>query len=380
MPKYTAICAHGLEAIVAKELDQFGASNVQEQRGAVLFEGDQRVLYKTHLWSRCANRVLFPLREENVRNPDEVYELVKSFRWESFFKKNDSFAVEINVSGQANPTFKNSHFLRLRIKDAVVDRLRDKTGSRPDINLESPEIVVFAFLRSGKITIGLDATGKSLHERKYRRPGAKAPLKETLAAGILALANWNPDTVLYDPYCGSGTLLTEAGLIAANIAPGLGRRDFLFSRWPEYYDKLWQECVEEAKSLKIEINENMFYGSDYSESALEQARRNWMAAGLSSKTLKLIRSDFSKIETPPSEKCGLIVCNPPYGERIGEIDELKPEYKAMGDAFKKVYKGWTAQVFTGSSELAKCIGLRSTKRIPLFNGPIECRLLKFELY
>lgn len=381
MPGFFATCARGLEPILARELESFGSTSVVEGRGGVHFQADQKTLYNTHLWSRTANRVLYPLRESDVRDAEEVYDFVYSFRWETFFKNPETtLAVDCTISGQANESFRNSHFVRLRVKDAIVDRLRDKKGDRPNIDTENPDVSVYLYIRSGKATLGLDATGTSLHERGYRALGFTAPLKETLAAGILELTNWHVGMPLYDPFCGSGTFLIEAAMRAADIAPGLARHDFLFKHWPEFHEKLWRDCVEEAKSRKRAVPEGLFFGSDASNRSLTDAKESAGRAGLNAKTIQWQRADVLTLEAAPCEAKGVFVCNPPYGERLGEEEELKPLYKGIGDTMKKKFQGWTGFILTGNSTLAKCVGLRTARKIPLFNGAIECRLLRYDLY
>lgn len=388
MPRYFVTAARGLESTTAAELTALGATQTEVVPGGVFFEGAYDLLYKAHLWLRTASRVLFPLREFLAPNPDAVYEGVKDFRWEAFFQPRFTFSVDATVSmsksmergGRGHP-FNNSHFLRLRVKDAVVDRLREKRGTRPDVSIEDPDLTVYVHIREGKCFLYLDATGPSLHERGYRPPGAPAPLKETLAAGLVDLTGWDGSVPLADPLCGSGTILVEAALKAGRRAPGLlRRRRFLFMNWPEFNPKRWQELVEEAESMKCEVPAGLLYGCDSHPNAIRLSRQSLQRAGLSPNSVQFSQKELKDFRRPEGAEKGVLLANPPYGERLGEAEELGPLYKSFGDLCKQEFKGWDAYLFTGSSELAKQVGLRTSARIPLFNGSIECRLLRYELY
>lgn len=378
MSKYFVTCARGLEAITAAELRAFGAAT-QEQPGGVFFEGDQDALYRAHLQLRTGNRILLPLRSFPCRSPEDLYENVKKFKWETFLREGLTFAVDCTLSGNKSPALSHSQYAKLKAKDAIVDRMREKTGDRPNVNVESPDISVVIYVRDGVATLNMDATGPSLHERGYRSPDAAAPLKESLAAGILELAGWDPSTPLIDPMCGSGTLLAEGMLKACNIAPGLLREHYLFMNWPDFHEPRWEKLVSEAEDAAREPVSGQIFGFDQNPEAVRQSREALKELGFAG-AVEVMRRRFEEFEIPAGLKPGMIVMNPPYGERLDDVEGLKPLYKEMGDTFKKKCKGWKAAVFTGSSELAKVIGLRATRRIPLWNGPIECRLLTYYMY
>jgi putative N6-adenine-specific DNA methylase len=368
-----------VEEIAERELKALGSGKTEPAPGGVYFEGDQETLYKAHLWLRTGNRILLPLRTFPCRTPEDLYENLRKFRWETFLRGGLTFAVDCTLSGRNGPRLSHSHYARLKAKDAIADRMREKTGSRPDVDAEDPGLRVVIYIRDGVCTLNIDATGDSLHERGYRAPGAKAPLKETLAAGILAMAGWQPGTPIVDPMCGSGTLLAEAALIATNTAPGLLRSRFLFQNWPDFFGPRWEKCVREAEEARRPLPAGQIFGSDEDPEAVKQARRSLKAAGFGER-VSLERRKFEDFEPPAGVGAGFLVMNPPYGERLGEIEELKPLYKLMGDTFKRKLKGWRAAVFTGSPALAKSVGLRPTRRLPLWNGAIECRLLTYDLY
>lgn len=379
MSKYFVTCARGVEEITEQELLAIGAAKCERVPGGVYFEGEQDALYKAHLWLRTGNRILLPLRQFPCRNPEELYENLSKFKWETFFREDLTFAVDCTISGHSIPTMAHSHYAKLKAKDAIVDRMREKTGGRPNVDQDSPDLRIVLYIRNGVCTLNMDATGDSLHERGYRPRGAVAPLKETLAAAILKLSGWDPAVPLIDPMCGSGTLLAEAALIASNTAPGLLRERFLFMNWPDFYEPRWKQCVKEAEDARIPLPPNHIFGFDVEPSALEQAEESLQALGFGEEVV-LAERFFEDFERPEGMEKGFLVINPPYGERLGDEEELKPLYKMMGDTFKQQLKGWRAAIFTGSAPLAKSVGLRATRKIPLWNGAIECRLLTYDMY
>lgn len=379
MSRYFVTCARGVEEITEQELLSLGAAKCERVPGGVYFEGGQDELYRAHLWLRTGNRILLPLRTFPCRSPEDLYENLFKFKWETFLKGELTFAVDCTISGRTSPNLAHSHYAKLKAKDAIVDRLRGKTGSRPSVDAGQPDVRIVLYIRDGVCTLNMDATGDSLHERGYRPRGAAAPLKETLAAAILKLAGWDGSVPLVDPMCGSGTFLAEAALIATNTAPGLLRDRFLFMNWPDFYAPRWQQCVKEAEEARRELPPNLLFGFDVEGEALDQALQSFQAIGLENEIV-LEQRYFEDFERPEGVEKGFLIMNPPYGDRLGEVDSLKPLYTMMGDTFKQKLKGWRAAIFTGSSELAKSVGLRATRRIPLWNGPIECRLLTFDLY
>lgn len=379
MSKYFVTCARGVEEITAKELAQVGSTKTEVAPGGVYFEGDQDVLYKAHLWLRTGNRIFLPLRSFPCWNTDDLYNNLVKFKWETFFKGDKTFAVDCTISGRPNPNLSHSQYAKLRVKDAIVDRMREKTGDRPNVDVDRPDISVLVYVRDGVATLNMDATGRSLHERGYRARDSEAPLKETLAAAILILSEWNPNTPLIDPMCGSGTFLGEGALIASNTAPGLFRKEFLFMNWPDFYQPRWEKCVADAKAAQKPLAENQFWAFDQSGDAIIQTRRAFERIQFQ-RSLQAVQRSFEDFELPTGIPNGFLIMNPPYGERLGMDDDLKPLYKLMGDTFKKKLKGWNAGIFTGNLELAKSIGLRAKRKHPLFNGAIDSRLLTFEMY
>lgn len=379
MSKYFVTCARGVEEITEGELRDLGIKQIERVAGGVFFEGSQDDLYRAHLWLRTGNRILLILRSFPVRDPEDLYQNLLKFRWETFLKEGLTFAVDCTLSGRNPRELNHSHYARLKAKDAIVDRLRDKTGSRPDVDTENPDLRVVLYIRDGLCTLNMDATGDPLHERGYRARNALAPLKETLAASIIKFTGWEPGLPFVDPMCGSGTLVAEALLIAANIAPGALRARFSFMDWPDFHEPRWQALLAEAESKRREVPAGLFFASDHDPEAVRQTKQSLKILGLGDRAV-VVQGRFGDFTPPPVERPGWIVMNPPYGDRLGEVEKLKPLYKAMGDTFKQKCAGWKAAVFTGSAELMKEIGLKTKRKFPLWNGPIECRLLTYEMY
>jgi putative N6-adenine-specific DNA methylase len=372
--QYIATVAQGLEKVAAKELISLGAENVTTEFTCVHFSGDKKLLYKVNLWSRTIFRVLKPIEKVKCFNKRELYQNLKKIDWSNYLLPEDSFAV--NCTG-GNQQLNHTHFTALEVKNAIVDQQREQYNKRSNIDTENPDILLNAHIYQNHCILSLDSSGNSLHRRGYRPAMGLAPLKESLAAALLDLAEWTPDLPFFDPLCGSGTLPIEAALKALNIAPGLYRENFGFQTWPDYDKKLWNELVKEAEnSQELELLAPII-GSDSNSEVIKQANLNARNSGVRNH-VKLLQKTLAEVEAPSDS--GVIICNPPYGKRIGELDENEALYKLLGDVFKQRFKGWTAYILTGNKELAKKVGLRAAKRIPVNNGAIPCTLLKYELY
>jgi putative N6-adenine-specific DNA methylase len=379
MSRFFVTCARGVEELTAQELEEVGATKIEPVMGGLFFEGDQDVLYRAHLWLRTGNRILLPLRSFTARSPDELYENLVKFKWETFFTGKLTFAVDCTISGRNSITLNHSHYARLRAKDAIVDRLREKTGDRPDVDTENPDLRIVIYIRDGVATLNMDATGEALHNRGYRSHHAEAPLKETLAAAILMLSGWDAETPVMDAMCGSGTILAEAALIASNTAPGLGRETFAFMKWPDFHAPRWEKIRQEAIDEQTELPDGMFIARDQDRDAVKQVQFAFKVLGFEN-ALDAKQAKFEDFVKPEGVEKAILVMNPPYGERLGNEEELIPLYKSMGDTFKQKLKGWKAAVFTGSPILLKSIGLKTDRRYPLWNGGIECRLATYSMY
>lgn len=374
MNQYYAKVAKGLEAIAAQELKSLGAENICPEFTGVSFTGDKTLLYRVNIWARTIFRVLVPIAEVRCVNREILYKEVKKIPWQRYLSPKNTLAV--NCTG-SNEKLKHTHYTALQIKDAITEQQIEKFRYRSNIDTKNPDILINAHIQNNSCILSLDSSGSSLHQRGYRLAMGFAPLKETLAAAILEMAEYSPDIPFLDPLCGSGTLPLEASLKALNIAPGLLRNQFSLMNWRDFDKSLWADLLTEAKNSQLTELKSIIVGSDRNPEVLFQARINAERCGVANK-IKFIKTDLSKLK-PPADK-GIIICNPPYGERLGEVEELGELYKMLGDIFKQRFTGWTAFILTGSKQLSKQVGLRTSRRIPVYNGAIPCTLLKYELY
>jgi putative N6-adenine-specific DNA methylase len=362
----------GLEEILAAELKELGAEKIQVLKRAVGFDGDLALLYRANYSCRTALRVLRPILEAEVREQRQLYDAVRNIAWEDRFGPRFTFAVDAVISG---PVFTNSHYVAQLTKDAVADRLREKWGRRPSVSLDNPNIRINVHLQDQACTISLDSSGNSLHKRGYRKSAGPAPLNEVLAAGLIILSGWDRKSVLVDPMCGSGTLLIEAAMMARNIPAGHFRKEFGFMKWMDFEMELWHRVREKADAA-IKGCPAPLAGSDRSPKAIQNARENVRFAGLAGDIL-LETCEFSQLK-PPAGK-GWLVTNPPYDERL-QINDIIAFYKSIGDVLKKKFTGYQAWVISSDLKALKFIGLHPSRRITVFNGPLECRFVKFDLY
>ena len=378
---YIATAPMRMEQLLAEELRNLGAADVSESRVGAAFSGSLETAYRACLWSRVANRILLPLAEFPAPTAEALYDGVQRICWSEHFSVNDSFAVEFNSS---RSQITHSHFGALKVKDAIVDQFRDLQGARPSVETAQPDIRVNLYLLQDQATLSLDLSGESLHRRGYRAQGLAAPLKENLAAAILLRAGW-PEIAaqggaLLDPMCGSGTLPIEAALMAADIAPGLLRSHWGFLRWKQHDEALWNRLLGEARDRREEGFARLpaITGYDSSPKAVRTAQENVALAGLSGK-VRIEQRELSRAAPGRAEATGLVVTNPPYGERLGRDSDLPDLYRRLGDTLKRDFTGWRAAVFTGNPELGKSLGLRARKMYSLFNGAIECKLLCLDI-
>ena len=380
--QFFASCPRGLEAVLAKELAALQAQHVKPVDGGVHFAGPWTLGYAANLHSRVASRVLWhvgraPYRAANSTNSDQdIYDATKKIDWPNLFAVNRT--LRVNVSAIKAPV-KSLDFITLRIKDAICDVFRARGGERPSIDTHAPDVRVHAFLTATDITLYLDLSGEPLFKRGYRREAGEAPLRENLAAGMLALSGWTPDVPLLDPMCGSGTILCEAAQIAARRAPGIGRA-FGFENLLNFDSQAWEAMRNTAHAAENNSIKSNIYGSDLRGDALELARANLDELDLLSK-VELKQANIFEMPAPAISLTsgGIIVTNPPYGVRMEDRDALAAFYPQLGDALKKRFSGWTAYILSSDMQLAKGIGLSASKRTPLFNGALECRLFEYKL-
>jgi putative N6-adenine-specific DNA methylase len=369
---YFATTAKGLEEVLAGELHVLGVRDITPGTGGVHFRGSRADGYRSCLWLRTANRVLQPIGAFPCHSPEQLYEGVRSCPWEELLTPEMTLALDASVRDSA---LTHSRFVALKGKDAIVDRLRDHYGRRPDIDTVAPDFPVNLHLAGNFCTVSLDLAGEGLHRRGYRLDRTVAPLRETLAAGMLLLTGWDGRTPFVDPMCGSGTLPLEAALLATRTAPGLSR-GFAFQKWPGFDPRSWQALRDEAHQLR-QPAASAIIGSDCDPRALRAAHDNASRLPCAS-VVTWARADFAVL-APPTDS-GTLLINPPYGERLKDDGSLELLYRKIGDTLKQRWTGWTAWILTGNQEASKRIGLKATRRIPLWNGPLECRLLKYELY
>jgi putative N6-adenine-specific DNA methylase len=368
-----AAVPRGAEELAALELHKLGISDAKPGKGGVAFSTNRIGLYRANLWLRTVSRVLVQLAQFPCSNPAELYAGVHGIEWNDLITPAMTLAVDCSLRDSA---LTHSGFVALKTKDAVVDRIREACGSRPNVNTASPDVRINVHLHKNICTISLDSSGDSLDRRGYRLERNEAPLRETLAAAIVSLTGWDGSIPLADPMCGSGTIPAEAALMAAHIPPGLNR-EFGFQHWLDFDKELWDKLCAEAESGIRKLPVGLITGYDLDSRALLLAGRNAAKAGLEGQIhfFHAALQDFQ----PEGEK-GVVILNPPYGKRLGEEDDLRELYCQIGDIMKKRCRGWTGYVLTGNLELAKYIGLKASRRYVLFNGAIECRLLKYDLY
>jgi putative N6-adenine-specific DNA methylase len=370
--KFFASCPRGLEAVLADELADLGAGAIEPAQGGAHFTGNLAICYAANLHSRIASRILWQLAHGPYRTEDEVYRAAFALPWETWFSPQQT--IRVNVTG-SNCPLKSLDFITLRIKDAVCDRFRDKAGSRPNVDTAAPDMRIHAFLDATHLTLYLDTSGEPLYKRGLRRESNEAPLRENLAAGILSLAGWVPGVALLDPMCGSGTFLLEAAQISLGIAPG-SRRGFAFEKINSFEAPLWQRLLAHARAGERAAEPLPLFGSDLYGDALKAARINFEESGLG-ETVSLKQANMLEISAPAPT--GIMVTNPPYGVRLGDDDELAEFYPKLGHLLKQKFSGWNCYFLTADLRLAKLIRLSASKRTPLFNGALECRLFEYRM-
>ena len=363
------------------ELRQLGADAVRERPAGVEFQGNLETAYRACLWLRTANRVLMPLATFKADSPEALYAGIQQIDWSQHLLQDGSLAVDCVTK---NSKINHSQFASQKVKDAIVDQFRAQFGERPSVDIQRPDIRVNIHISRDEVILSLDLSGNSLHKRGYRQHGGVAPLKENLAAAILLRADWQSIAeqggTLVDPMCGSGTLSIEAAMIAADIAPGLERDYFGFLNWQQHDAPLWQKLINEAQQRKVQGLKRLppIFAYDEHPKAIQIAQGNIVAAGLD-KYIRIMQCGLSELKQPDNTKPGLVIINPPYGERLGEKETLGPLYQQLGSKLKIEFVSWQAAVFTGNSDLAKQMGLRAHKLHNMYNGALECQLLRFNV-
>ncbi len=392
--EFFATTAKGMEEVLAKELSSVFIELAEAfpelreakvgapARAGVPFAGPVTAAYAACLWSRIANRILLPIHHFPAPNPEKLYGGTKAIRWSDHMDPRSTLAVDFQTT---HSTITHTQFGAQKTKDAICDQLRSVHGERPSIDLASPDIRVNVYVRNDEASVSIDLAGTSLHERGYRGEQREAPMKENLAAACLILAEYPAilaaGGALVDPMCGSGTIPLEAALFATKTAPGLFRKRWGFTAWKKHDPKVWASLLAHANGIRVLDPKKLpkIVGFDTDPTAIRAALTNLESAGLRG-LVHFEKRDLDAAEAPVGCETGLFILNPPYGERLGDEEELKPLYGRIGDTMKKKFKGWKGALLTGSSVLAKEVGLKAGRRHVLFNGAIECRLLTYDLY
>ena len=365
----------GLESVLAKELIELGANNVQIERRAVSFTGDKRMLYTANFCLRTASRVLVPIANFKAKKTDDIYEQVKQVDWAQYMTAKTSFLIDATVYSDL---FRHSQFVTYRVKDAIVDWWMEHGGVRPSVQLTNPDMYLNVHIAGDMVTLSLDSSGESLHKRGYRVANTQAPINEALAAGMLLIAGWNGQGDFYDPMCGSGTLLIEAALIARNIAPGIYRKGFAFEKWANFDADLFEDIYSDDSRERD--FDHKIYGSDAGFYAVQAATKNVQSANLQRDIeIRQIRVEELRLADTNTENA-LVMINPPYGERLSQDKNVLRLYQDMGTALKHQFSGATAWIISSNEEALKCVGLRPAKKVHLVNGDLECLFNKYELF
>ena len=365
----------GLEQVLAKELIELGANNVQIERRAVSFTGDKRMLYMANFCLRTASRILVPIVTFKAKNADDIYEQVKQLEWTQYMTAKTTFLIDATVYSDI---FRHSQFVTYRVKDAIVDWWMDHGGVRPSVQLTNPDIYLNVHIAGDMVTLSLDSSGESLHKRGYRVANTQAPINEALAAGMLLLAGWKGQGDFYDPMCGSGTLLIEAALIARNIAPGIYRKGFAFEKWANFDAELFEDIYSDD-SRERDFNHKI-YGSDAGFYAVQAAMKNVQSANLQ-RDIEVKQIRVQELKLADKDTGGaLVMMNPPYGERLSQDKDVLRLYQDMGTTLKHQFSGATAWIISSNEDALKCIGLRPAKRIRLVNGDLDCLFNQYVLF
>lgn len=365
----------GLEQVLANELIELGANNVQIERRAVSFTGDKRMLYTANFCLRTASRILVPIATFKAKKTDDIYEQVKLLDWKQYMTAKTTFQIDATVYSDL---FRHSQFITYRVKDAIVDWWMEHGGVRPSVQLTNPDLYLNVHIAGDLVTLSLDSSGESLHKRGYRVANTQAPINEALAAGMLLLAGWKGQSDFYDPMCGSGTLLIEAALIARNIAPGIYRKGFAFEKWANFDADLFEDIYSDD-SRERDFNHKI-YGSDAGFYAVQAATKNVQSANLQRDIeVKQIRVQELRHADKTTEGA-LVMMNPPYGERLSQDKDVLRLYQDMGTALKHQFSGATAWIISSNEDALKCVGLRPAKRVRLVNGDLDCLFNKYELF
>jgi len=375
MPQFIAVTSKGLADVLAEELTQLNLKVLEKGPAGVTFEGNWEGCYRANLHLRTATRVLKPILDFPAYQPEELYTNILKHDFTKYISVKDTLAIDASVR---DSSFRDQRFVVMKVKDAIVDQFREKYNERPDVDSKNPDLQVMVRIIKNQVSVAIDTTGENLSQRGYRREAGEAPLREHLGAALVQMTGWKQDCAIVDPMCGSGTLLIEAALMAKKIAPGTLRKKFAFQKFADFKPELWDKAVTEALGQEIEtVPEGLhFYGYDIDRRVLEVAKRNAERAGVDD-LITFQREPVQTLTAPVPT--GLMLVNPPYGERLGIDEQLKDVYRDLAYTMKQNFKGWNCWILSGNEELSKALKLKSTRRIPVFNGAIECRFLEYKI-
>lgn len=368
----TATTQQAIEPLLAAELKSIGATHITQHNRAVSYQGDMELLYRSNLWLRTALRIMVPVAKFKVTNDRELYEEIRRIEWTEYMDVNQTFAIDSIVKSDF---FNHSQYVALKAKDAIADEFRDRYGKRPSVDVANPDVRINIHIFKDDCTVSLDSSGDSLHRRGYRADANLAPLNEVTAAALIQLSGWDGKGVFLDPMCGSGTILIEAAMFAKNMAPGLLRKKYGFESWNNFDAALWQTLKDEAYKA-IHETDTKFIGSDKVFKVTEIARNNIMLAGLD-EDIRVSNKQFE--EQKPPEQGGVVIMNPPYGERL-PVAEINAFYKSIGDKMKKDFQGYKVWILSSNKEAMKNIGLATFKKFTVWNGPLECKFHCYDIY
>ncbi len=376
MPEFIAATSRGLIDVLSDEISSLGLNVINKTSAGVTFESNWEGCYRANLELRTATRVLKPVLDFPAYQPDELYHNIRKHDFTKYIDVGQTIAVDANVRESG---FRDQRFVAMKVKDAIVDQFRDAfDGKRPDVDTDNPALRVAVRVVKNQVNVAIDTSGDSLSQRGYRTEAGEAPLREHLAAGLLALSGWSQNVTIIDPMCGSGTILIEAALRARKIAPGSFRKKFAFQNFRGFQREAWDRVVTETLSAEIEKANVHFYGFDKYSRMVRVAMNNAQRAGVED-DITFAASAIDVLTPPPGAEPGILIVNPPYGERLGITEELKDVYRDLAFSLKRNFKGWTCWILSGNEELTGALKLKASRRMPVFNGPIECRFLEYKI-
>lgn len=373
MAKFFAVTSKGLADVLTQEIQALGYKPLDKGPAGVSFEANWEGCYKANLELRTATRILLPVLDFPAYQPDELYTNIKKHDFTKYFTLDDTFAIDASVR---DSSFHDQRFVAMKVKDAIADQFREKFNERPNVDPKNPDVNIMVRIVKNQVSVAIDTTGENLSQRGYREEAGEAPMREHLAAGLIRMTGWGEDVSLVDPMCGSGTLLIEAALMLKNVAPGSLRKRFAFQKFANFKPEVWDKIVTETLNKERLVSGVHLYGYDKDSKVLRIAQRNAERAGVD----ELITFQHCAVDMlkRPVDK-GMMVLNPPYGERLGVTEDLRDVYRDLAFTLKREFKGWSCWLLSGNEELTKDLKLKSTRRIPVFNGAIECRFLEYKV-